>query len=72
MSTLHWFYEAAVERILRKRLQERYDEGFLAGIDTAYETVHLRCPGLSAIAAERAIKDAREDYLEEVASRGAE
>jgi hypothetical protein len=67
MSTLRWFYEAAVERILRKRLQERYDNGFLAGIDTAYVAA-LRGDG-SIAGSLTEIKVAREGYLEEVASR---
>jgi DNA-directed RNA polymerase beta' subunit len=68
MSTLRWFYEAAVERILRKRLQERYDKGFLAGIDTAFEAVKLHTPRSGA--ARLAIEQAREGYLQEIESRG--
>jgi hypothetical protein len=71
MSTLRWFYEAAVERILRKRLQERWDKGFLAGIDTAYEAIKL-APDDSPYDqddCEFAIEEAREGFLEEVRSR---
>jgi hypothetical protein len=71
MSTLRWFYEAAVERILRKRLQERWDKGFLAGIDTAMEAIKL-APDDSPYDqddCEFAIEEAREGFLEEVRSR---
>jgi hypothetical protein len=71
VSTLRWFYEAAIERILRKRLQERYDKGFLAGIDTAAETTALRhrqAPWRHQVA--QAIREAREGYEEEIDARG--
>jgi hypothetical protein len=66
VNTLRWFYEAAVERILRKRLQERWDRGFLAGIDTAWEAVKQRNADANALGA---IDIARNGFLEEVRSR---
>jgi hypothetical protein len=69
LETIRWAYEAAVERILRKRLQERYDSGFLAGIDTAKEAVLNDSSAANTGSALGAIAVAREGYLEEVASR---
>jgi hypothetical protein len=68
MSTLRWFYEAAVERILRKRLQERYDKGFLAGIDTAENAIRLAC-GIDDALPILTVHEAREGYLQEIESR---
>jgi hypothetical protein len=71
-ATMAWLREAIIERVLRKRLQERWDKGFLAGIDTAAEAVHLHgatsleCGYLSC---STAVKQAREGFLEEVRSR---
>jgi hypothetical protein len=61
--TFRWFYEAAVERILRKRLLAHQDKWFLAGIDTAIEAAG---PGGAAAR----IRTAREGYLQEIESRG--
>jgi hypothetical protein len=67
MKLLAEIREALIEHILRKRLQKRYDKGFLAGIDTAENAVIVGAGG-NAIC-EVAIRQAREGYLEEVASR---
>jgi hypothetical protein len=50
-------------------LQERYDKGFLAGIDTAKEAVLNDSSAANTGSALGAIAVAREGYLEEVASR---
>jgi hypothetical protein len=69
LETIRWAYEAAVERILRKRLQERYDSGFLAGIDTAIQALKLAndLPQYEVVA--EPVWESRRGYLEEVASR---
>jgi hypothetical protein len=67
-TAIRWAYEAAAERILRKRLQERYDKGFLAGIGTAMNAFELDS---EATIIERRLKmrEAREGYLQEIESR---
>jgi hypothetical protein len=70
-ATIAWLREAIIERVLRRRLQERWDKGFLAGIDTAMEAIKL-APDDSPYDqddCEFAIEEAREGFLEEVESR---
>jgi hypothetical protein len=71
MKLLAEIREAVIERILRKRLQERYDKGFLAGIDTAREAILRRYPQARTIRITPldAVDEAREGFLEEVRSR---
>jgi ribosomal protein L16 Arg81 hydroxylase len=71
MKLLTEIREALIERIFRRRLQERWDKWFLAGIDTAYEAIKL-APDDSPYDqddCEFAIEEAREGFLEEVESR---
>jgi hypothetical protein len=69
MKLLTELREALIERILRKRLQERYDSGFLAGIDTALDAVYLSRRSGPRQTPVTAIQQAREGYLEEIESR---
>jgi hypothetical protein len=64
MKLLAEIREALIVRVFRRRLQERWDKGFLAGIDTAEMAV-----GTNPSVARAKIRTAREGFLEEVRSR---
>ena len=69
-ATIQWLITTVVDRVLHRRDERNFDRGMLAGLETAENAVRL---GLAIDycreAALDAIREAREGYRQEMATR---